>query len=204
MADEDQNKDDQNQDQDSDNQNQGDSSQDQNKEKEFKDDGAEPQGGVSQDQNKEDENKDDDEVDPEDEKTIGKIVNKTVAPLQDQLFKSTVESELNNIYAQNPDWKKFDVKIRRFVNHPSRAGLIKQGLPVKTVVLEAIEPHLAAVNAKKSQEADAKANAAKDGGNQNRPVETQGKLPDFANMSTADIDKTVEQVKSGTYKLPTQ
>lgn len=161
------------------------------------DDGAEPEGAVSTPPADDDT---DDLTTPEDKTEISKQVKKAIAPLEDTIFKGRIETELQGILAENPEYKPFEARIRRFVTHANRAPLIKQGLPVKTVVLEALAPHLQEIGAAKSKAADDKANLAKDGGSAARPSDAGNKLPDFSTMSPQEIEKIGEQVKSHTYK----
>ncbi len=162
------------------------------------DDGAEPEGGAPA---KEPEKKDppaDDNDDEDEEKRIAKMVDKRLSPFETQVHTQRVNTEVEQILQSNPEYKPYEAKIRRFVNHENRAGLIRQGLPVKTVVLEAIAPHLQQIGAAKAKAADEKAAKTRVDGSSARPNEP-GKLPDFANMKASEIEDIAEQVRRGTY-----
>lgn len=163
----------------------------------FVDDGASPEGEVKTAEAKK-EDEEDEELDPEDKDAIGKAVKKAIAPLEDTIHSNKVETELNNIFTQNPEYKPYEARIRRFVTAPNRSIMIKQGLPVKTVVIEALAPVLEQLGATKRKAADDKANQARVDGGSERPA-AGGKLPDFSKMTPDEIREVGEQVKSGRY-----
>lgn len=140
----------------------------------------------------------DDELNPDDAKLIKKTIQKEIAPIQDTLQKQAIEGELQAVLTQNPEYKDYEKEIRKYVTHPNRLKFIKQGLPVKTVVAEAIEPHLQEIGAKKKEIADAKAAATSNGTNAAAPAETQA--PDFGKMSNKDVTDMAEKIKSGQFK----
>lgn len=170
---------------------------------EFKDDGAEPEGTTTTKKDDEDESEEDleEEISPTDEKFITKIVDKRLSPLANTLTSTRIETELQNIFANNPEYKTYEARIRRFVTHQNRIELIKQGLPVKTVVIEALEPYLQKIGAEKSRLADEKANRSRVEGGSSVPQE--GTLPDVSKMSSMDIQQMAEQIKAGRYKTGT-
>lgn len=170
------------------------------KKDEFVDDGATPDGEVATPVKKEGEEGEDEEITPEDKDAIGKEVKKAIAPLENVIHNNRIETELNSILAQNPEYKPYEARIRRFVTAPNRSNLIKQGLPVKAVVTEALAPYLQQIGAAKVKAADDKANLTKDIGSSERPAAGAGKLPDFGKMSNKEIEEIGEKVKSGRYK----
>lgn len=118
---------------------------------------------------------------------------------QEQIFNQTVENEISKVIANNPEYKPYEDRIRSFVNHPSRSGFIKNGLPVQNVVFEAIAPYLLKIGAEKARAADAKAKESADVGTSRRPSSASS-TPDFKNMTPAQIQEINEQVKSGRYQ----
>src|ERR1035437_6259475 len=131
---------------------------------EFVDDGANPEGEIAV--AKKDGEEDDEDLADEDKDLIGKAVKKAIAPLENTIYNNTVNTELNNILTQNPEYKPYEARIRRFVTAPNRKDLIKAGLPVRSVVIEAIAPFLQQIGAKMVKTADAKADLTKDTGSQ--------------------------------------
>lgn len=148
---------------------------------------------------------DEDDLDDADEKRIEKAVEKKygsafkeLETIRENQHKDKVEADLAKILNANPEYKQYEARIRRFVNHDNRSGLIKQGLPVRTVVIEAIEPYLQKIGAEKAKAADEKANKERGGGDQKEAAPT-GKV-DYTTMSAKEIEEMGEQVKSGRYK----
>lgn len=173
-------------------------------EDEFKDDEAEPDARPGATAKKDGEGEgEDDEADLLDPKKaagfIGKKVNEALAPVQAQVFSQTVEAEIRAELELHPEYKKYEARIRRFVNHPNRAELIRQGLPVSTVALEAIAPYLQKIGAQKAKKADAEAAVTANGGTSQRPTTTDKKL-DVSKMTNKQIEELNEQVKSGRYQ----
>lgn len=189
-----------------DNPDNGDASDDKG-EAEFEDDNAAPDkynAGDAQDETPGNNNADDDDIDEDDEKAIKKVVSKELQSVTKELndfkeerFKATVDKDLNKILTDNPEYKPYEARIRRFVNHENRIGLIKRGLPVNTVVLEAVAPYLQKIGAQKAKVADEKAKNLKTEGQQKGGTPTA--KPDFKNMSVAEIEKIGELVKQGRY-----
>lgn len=147
---------------------------------------------------------DDTELPEEDQKAIEKLVEKKYgkyfASIEQQAefqHKARVESELSKILTDNPEYKPYEAKIRKFVTHENRAEFIKNGLPVKVVVNEAIAPYLQKIGAEKAKAADIKANTIKVNGEQ-KGNETKGKV-DYASMTSEQIREMGEQVKAGRY-----
>lgn len=144
----------------------------------------------------------DDEYDPYDpEKAkafMQKQAEKAFEPIKEQMFKQNVESTLSKILTDNPEYKPYEKRIRNFVNHENRIGMIRQGLPVKTVVFEALAPYLEKIGADKLRKANEEADRTKGGGNTPTPTENKGS--DFKSMSNKEIANLAEQVKSGRYQ----
>lgn len=170
-----------------------------NKSEEIKDDGANPSGQVKEEKEEEDTTEIEEyETFPEDKKAIEKQVKKQVAPYLDTIHKQTVESELKSIFAENPEYKSYEARIRRFVEHPNRSKMIKDGLPVSTVVTEALQPYFPQIITKKREAADKK--AREETVNASSVATKEAKVEDYSKMSSTDIAKIASQVKSGRYQ----
>lgn len=176
-------------------------------EAEFQDDNADPDKynvGDAPSDPPGNNNAGDEDIDEEDEKAIGKVVDKKLQSVTKELndfkeerFKANVDKDLNKILTENPEYKPYEARIRRFVNHDNRIGLIKKGLPVNTVVLEAVAPYLQQIGAAKAKAADEKANKVKVNGDQKGGAPA-GK-PDFKSMTNKQIEEIGELVKQGKY-----
>lgn len=128
---------------------------------------------------------------------ISKEINKAKEPVEEMLFKQTVDTKLNQILGQNPEFAPYKAKIEKWVNHPNRLTFIKQGLPLKAVVMEAIADDLQRIGAEKAKKADADANATKTGGT-TPPVREAGAV-DYNKMTPAQIERMAEDAKAGRF-----
>ena len=186
---------------DSQEENQDENADDENQDEEEEiDEDEEPELNEEGSSNSDDEDSEFDPYDPEKAKEfIKKQTEKANEPLKEQLFQQKVESKLSKILTDNPEYAPYEKRIRNFVNHPNRAKMIRQGLPVNTVVLEAVAPYLQKMGAKKAKIADAEADKTKSNGNNKPAVEPKGGNK-YAGMSNDEISKMADQVKSGRYK----
>lgn len=161
------------------------------------DDGAEPEKDSDLDSAPTDGEEDFDPYDADKAKAfIGKEIAKRTENLENQLFQTKVNNQIDSIIRENPEYAPYEARIRRFANHPNRVSLIKQGLPVKTVALEAVAPYLQRMGAEKGKQADAEVEKKKTGGDSgSRP--TTGGANKYAGMSNSEIERIAEDVKAG-------
>ena len=134
---------------------------------------------------KEGDDGDDGEPDPDDVKVIEKVARKIMAPAVAQAEAMRIETELQAELGKHPEYKPYEKQIRTFVNHENRIGFIKNGLPVSSVVLEAIAPHLQKIGAQKERDAAAAAAASHGGGSSARPVAQPTK--NWSNASKEEV-----------------
>lgn len=133
----------------------------------------------------------DDEIAPEDEALISKVFDKKVAPIMEQTLKAADEQDIRDFLAENPDFKPYEAKARRFIAHPSR-----RHLPVKSVFYEVAGPDLLKLGAARSKAADDKARQSQTGGGSNRQ-EGAGKGEDVWKISKEDFAKKQEKIRRG-------
>lgn len=109
--------------------------------------------------NQGDEGDDDGDEDEDGDGDITETVNKAIKPIADKLMKQEDESELSGFLTQNPHFKPYEKKIRRFMQHDSRSHL-----PISTVAMEAVGPDtMLKIGAKLARNADTKKDASKGG-----------------------------------------
>ena len=108
----------------------------------------------------------DDEVAQEDKDLITKVVSPLLAPLVDKSLKAEDDQDVKDFLAENPDFKPFEAKVRRFMQHPSR----KQ-MPIKSIFYEVAGDKLLKIGADRSKAADDKAKNSQTGGGSNRAGE---------------------------------
>src|SRR5690606_11309004 len=89
-----------------------------------------------------DEDIDYNDVTPQDEALISKVVAKRFAPIIERSLAAEDEMEINEFLSQNPEFKEFESKARRFMQHESR-----RHLPIKSIFYEVAGDKLMAIGA---------------------------------------------------------
>lgn len=130
-----------------------------------------------------------DEVAPEDEALITKVVNKRFAPIIDKSLAADDEKEITDFLTENPDFKPFEVKARRYMQHPSR-----RQLPIKSIFYEVAGDQLIKIGAEREKAANVKARDTQTGGGSNRAGE--GTKNDF-DLSPEEFAAKQERVRRG-------
>lgn len=138
----------------------------------------------------ESEDEDDDDLDPNDEESakIQKIIDKELKPYRDAEAEREVDTEIATFLQDNPDFKPYAAKVKRFALHPSRAQL-----PVKSVFYEVAGDKLMKIGAKRAMEAAKKANKTKTGGG-NANADGKGNKS-YSNMDLKDFEKELNEAK---------
>lgn len=113
-----------------------------------------------------DENDDEFVVAPEDEEMITKVVAKQLAPLIDKSLAADDDKEITDFLTANPDFKPYEAKARRYMQHASR-----RSLPVRSIFYEVAGDNLMKIGAERSKAADAKAAGSQTGGGSSRAGE---------------------------------
>jgi hypothetical protein len=132
---------------------------------------------------------DDEEVAPEDEALINKVVSKTFAPIIDKTLAAEDEQEIQSFLKDNPDFKPFEAKARRYMQHPSR-----RQLPVKSIFYEVAGDKLLKIGADRGKAADEKAKNTQTGGGSNRAGE--GAKSDW-DLPKDEFEAKQERVRRG-------
>lgn len=147
------------------------------------------ESGDSTESEKDDDAEDSDDADisDEDAAAVRKIVDKELAPIRKQAAEQEVETEIASFLKDNPDFKPFEAKVKRWANHPNRSGV-----PVKSIFYEVAGPSLMKIGAQRAKAADKKANKTKTAGG-NTSQQTGSKS--YADMSLNDFGKELEAEK---------
>lgn len=119
-----------------------------------------------EDKDNEGEEGDDTEVASEDEALIQKVVAKQFAPVIERTQHAEDEREISVFLTANPDFKPYEAKVRRYIQHPSR-----RGLPIKSVFYEVAGDDLLKLGAKRKEKADQEAKNTQTGGGTSRGTE---------------------------------
>jgi len=102
---------------------------------------------------------DEEEVDPEDEKTIGKIVDKRLGAVTDDLRATKDQLEVDALLRDRPELSKYRGVILKHMKHPAY-----QNIPAHNIAAMVAAKDQQAIGAKKEREAADKANKTKGGG----------------------------------------
>jgi len=136
----------------------------------------EPETRIPEESPKSDEPKDksEPEVDPDDEKTIAKLVTKQLDPVQKRLEQQSNLIEATDFIASNPDFSKYKDAIIKHMNHPAY-----KNIPVDRIAKMIAGDDLIKIGAAREREAVAKVALTKGGGSSSRMA------PGGKNWSTA-------------------
>lgn len=89
---------------------------------------------------------------------VAKEVAKQLAPFKQQAAEQEVDGQIASFLENNPDFKPYAAKVRRWALHPSR-----RNLPVKSIFYEVAGDKLMAIGAKRGKAADVKAKKTRGG-----------------------------------------
>jgi hypothetical protein len=132
---------------------------------------------------------DEDGISPEDEEVITKVVSKRFAPVIEKTLQAEDEQEVQDFLKTNPDFKPFEARARRFMQHPSR-----RNLPIKSIFYEVAGDKLIKIGAERQKQADQKAKEGQTGGGSNRDGDTTKSVKE---LSQDDFAKKQEEVRRG-------
>lgn len=106
-------------------------------------------------------NEDDIDLDDTDKKTIGKVVENYLKPLVEKEIKAQDEQEISEFLKNNPDFKPYEAKARKFMDHPSR-----KDVPIDEIFYGVAGKDLLKIGAKRAKIANDEAKATATGGSQ--------------------------------------
>jgi len=112
-----------------------------------KDDGADDESG------------EDDDIDEADEKTVGKVVKKVLAPFIEKQMQEEDANEIADFIKQNPDFAPYAEKVKKFASHESR-----KNMPIKSIFYEVAGDDLLKIGAKRAKKAGDEAKETQAGG----------------------------------------
>lgn len=150
---------------------------------------AQKSGKDSDDTDDDAEDSDDDELSPEDAAAIDKRIAKAIEPFKKQAAEQEVDTEIASFLNENPDFKPYADKVRRWALHPNR-----QNVPVKSIFYEVAGPKLMTIGAKRAKAADAKAQKTKSAAS--RPAGDKGNKS-YKDMPLTDFEQELNAAKLG-------
>ena len=129
-------------------------------EKEETEEGIDPEKVKVETREKEEEKIDyGEDIDPDDLKTIGTIVEKQTASVKKQLQETADRLEVDQFVQEKPEFAKYKPVILKYLQHP-----VYSKIPVKNIAAMVAANDLVKLGAKKEREAQAKADATRSGG----------------------------------------
>ena len=128
-----------------------------------------------------------DEIDPEDEKNISKVVDKKTADLRKVQRQMTDEREVDGYLASNPSFTKYRAVALKYM-----ASQAWQNVPAEAVFAYLGRNDLMKIGAQKEREAQKKANETKGGGSTSR---TPAPKTDWANVPIGEMDQHINKAK---------
>ena len=121
------------------------------------------------------------DIDPDDVKTIGSIVEKQTAGVKKQLQEAQDKMEVDSFVAEHPEYAKYKPVIAKYLQHP-----VYNKIPVKNIAAMVAAGDLMKLGAKKEREAQSKADATKTAGTQFR--KTGGNQTDWTKASKDEVE----------------
>ncbi len=128
---------------------------------------------------KEKEGEDDEDVLPEDEAAITKVVNKRIAPFENQVKQQQDVIDVNNLIVSRPEYAPYREQILAYAKHDA----YKQ-IPIHNIAAIVTAKDQQKIGARKEREAQKKVAETKEGGTTARPVD--GKKIDWHNATADD------------------
>jgi len=116
------------------------------------------------------------DIDPEDVKTIGKIVEKQTESVKKQLQETRDRLEVDAFVSDKPEFAKYKPVILRYLQHP-----VYSKIPVKNIAAMVASSDLLKLGAQKERDAQAKASSVRPIGNAVRKAESE--VTDWSKVS---------------------
>lgn len=105
------------------------------------------------------EDEEDDFVDPDAQKLVQKEIQKALSPFLQKQIEEEDNNEINSFLQENPDFKPYADKVRKFAQHESR-----KHLPIKSIFYEVAGPDLLKIGADRAKRAGDEAKESNAGG----------------------------------------
>jgi hypothetical protein len=130
------------------------------------------------------------DIDPQDIKTIGDIVEKQTASVKKQLQETADRLEVESFIQEKPEYSKYKQVMLKYLQHP-----VYSKIPVKNIAAIVASSDLMKLGAKAEREAQAKANSTKGPGTTVRsPL---GGQKDWHSVSRQEFEEQKRRVLMG-------
>jgi hypothetical protein len=131
---------------------------------------------------------DEDDLDPDDKKTINKIIDKKLSPLQQKIQRQNDEIDVNSYIVDNPEYAKYKPTMLKYLAHPAY-----KNIPVKNIASIVAGNDLQKLGAKKEREAAKKAKATRSKESSGRKA--GGGKVDWLKASDKEYEKKLQEVR---------
>lgn len=137
----------------------------------------------------EDDEEEDDGIDEADKKTFGKLLNKALQPLAQKAIQEEDDKEVNAFLANNPDFKPYEARARKYMSHPSR-----KDVPIQEIFYGVAGKDLLILGAKRAKIANDEAKKTKGGTGTGSDAGASNKSVN--EMSKAELEAKQQQVRA--------
>ncbi len=127
------------------------------------------------------------DIDPDDVKTIGTIVEKQTASVKKALQEAQDRAEVDAFVQERPEFAKYKPVILKYLQHP-----VYSSIPVKNIAAIVASNDLLKLGAVKEREAQAKADSTKDTGNPVRKPDSG--VTDWSRASKEEFESQKRKV----------
>jgi len=162
-----------------------DSSKDDEEDDDINPDDYDPE--VRKEAKKDEDEDEDDDLDPDDKKTISKVIDKRLSPVEQQIQRQNDEIEINNYLVENPEMSKYKPVMLKYLQHPAYSNI-----PVKNIAAMVASKDMQKLGAKKEREASRKANETRQRGSQ----ANNSKPVDWLTAPKKDFEAELQRVKT--------
>ena len=136
-----------------------------------------------------------DELTPEAQSIVAREVKRAVAPIIETLASQADESELQELFAVEPEAKAISRQIRAYMKHPSY-----KGVPPSVIYHHLAFEKAVGGTVQKKATADREAKLHKGAGSTRRPKESPtGDIPDVTDMDEKDLEELQHQARTGQF-----
>lgn len=142
------------------------------------------QGGT-QGGNNDDGADDEEDIDPK----VAAAVEKMIKPLFDQQGEQEVETEIATFVTNNPDFKPFEARVKKWADHDSW-----KGVPIEQIFYAAAGKELLSIGAARKVKADNNAKKGRTGGGGGGE---ESRRTSWNDAPLEDVGKEIERVKMG-------
>lgn len=137
----------------------------------------------------------DNSLDPDTQDAVGKLVDRKLSPLIDTLTKRADEDELQGLIAEDASVKKFEKRIKAYMDHPQY-----KGVPASVIYHHLAFSDASKASTKRKVAADTEAEQMRGGGTTRRGAVRLGNLPtadEISEMNDEEFEALQHKAQTG-------